>query len=444
MASYFNTSAYRQIDGMIQVGRLRPDVAISSNHQPEGREPSLMELTKAFRTPFFFYNLDHIRSRFSHMQRAYRDHGLPVSIHYATKANCNPRILRLLAALGAKADVVSLGETTLAIEAGFSRESILFSGVAKTVEEIKGALNLSIGQINVESLGELERLAELAKHAARSESSPFSVGLRLNPNVCPETHPYITTGLQENKFGMDVTTIREAVQILRKVPWLRLRGLSLHIGSQLLDLSALDEAIEAAKAVQNQLRIETGWKLDKFDVGGGLGIKYEDFNEEEELGIVDQHADLLARHLRPDIESGALTEILTEPGRWLVARSGVLVTEIQYVKTTPHKTFVITDGGMNLLIRPALYSAEHRIEPLERRNSSNSKLENVDVVGPICESADFLGRNRNLGDVQATDRIAVFDAGAYGRTMASLYNQRGWPDEYVFEDGHVEKANVSN
>lgn len=421
--------AYQETAGTIEIG---------------GSNMSLQELTKGFETPFFVYNANHIRSRFERMRSAYQNLALPVSIHYATKANCNPRIMSLLASLGAKADVVSLGETNLAIQAGFSPQDILFSGVAKTTKEIEGALRLNVGQINVESLGELERIVRLAKLSGRTEANPFHLGLRLNPNVCPETHPYITTGLQENKFGMEVEAIREAVAILKSAPFLRLRGLSLHIGSQLLDLTALDEAIEAGKSVQDRLRAETRWDLDRFDVGGGLGIQYSKFDEGEELEVVDEHARLLEKHLKADIASGVLKEILTEPGRWLVARAGVLVTEVQYVKTTPHKTFVITDGGMNLLIRPALYEAQHRIEPLQRRHLSSPKLERVDVVGPICESADFLGRDRNLGEIQEVDRLAVFDAGAYGRTMASLYNQRGWPDEYVYLDGRIEKSNVSN
>lgn len=425
-------SAYQQKDGAILVG-------------DSGK--NLESLTKGFATPFFLYNADHVRARFTRMKEAYLKQGLPVSIHYATKANCNPRILSLLASLGAKADVVSLGETELAIQAGFLAESVLFSGVAKTVKEIEGALRLGVGQINVESLGELERIAKIAEQMKRTgpfATEPFDIGLRLNPNVCPETHPYITTGLQENKFGLEEPAVREAVTILKSAPWLRLRGLSLHIGSQLLDLTALDEALEVGKFVQDRLRADTGWNLDRFDVGGGIGIQYAQFDESDETAVVDQHASLLKKHLGADLDSGKLTEILTEPGRWLVARSGVLVTEVQYVKTTPHKTFVITDGGMNLLIRPALYEAQHRIEPLIRRPSNNPSLEKVDVVGPICESADFLGRERNLGDVRQEDRLAVFDAGAYGRTMASLYNQRGWPDEYIYLDGTLEKVNVSN
>ncbi len=406
-------------------------------------------------TPFYFYNGDHVVSRAQFMLKTYREAGLPIAVHYATKANTNPLLLKKLASIGVKADVVSSGEAAVSMQAGFPASDILFSGVAKTVAEIKFAIQNGIGQINVESLGELQRIGEILNAMTGSPiggNRLIDIGLRLNPNVCPETHPYITTGLQENKFGLEEASIREAVKMLKSLPQIRLRGLSLHIGSQLLDLVALDEAIEIGARLQRQLRQETGWPLDRFDVGGGLGIRYETNDESAELEVVRNHAQLLKKHLASDIQSGHLLEVLTEPGRWLIGRCGLLVTEVQYLKETPHKTFVIVDGGMNLLIRPALYEANHRIEPLSKRKvaPSASKDEGitfkrlVDVVGPICESADFLGRDRDLAGIRAGDRLAVFDAGAYGRTMASLYNQRGWPDEYVYIDGHVEKSNVSN
>lgn len=412
---------------------------------------SVMDLVGKMPTPFYFYNADHAVARAQFMLKTYREAGLPIAVHYATKANTNPLLLKSLAAVGIKADVVSSGEAAVSMNAGFQAEDILFSGVAKTKSEIEFAIQKGIGQINVESLGELQRISEIAESLSKGPGGGrrlIDIGLRLNPNVCPETHPYITTGLQENKFGLEESGIREAVKMLKSMPLLRLRGLSLHIGSQLLDLVALDEAIEIGAHLQRKLREETGWKLDRFDVGGGLGIRYETNDESLEFEVVRSHAKLLKKHLGADIESGRLLEVLTEPGRWLIARCGLLITEIQYIKETPHKTFVIVDGGMNLLIRPALYEAKHRIEPLaKRQNLTTDGLtlkRLVDVVGPICESADFLGRECDLARVEQGDRLAVFDAGAYGRTMASLYNQRGWPDEYVYASGKVEKANVSN
>lgn len=412
---------------------------------------SVMDLVGKMPTPFYFYNADHVVARAQFMLETYRAAGLPISVHYATKANTNPLLLKKLVAIGIKADVVSSGEADISIKAGFRAKDILFSGVAKTVAEIEFAIQNGIGQINVESIGELYRIGEIAEAMSKLPGGGrglIDIGLRLNPNVCPETHPYITTGLQENKFGLEESEIREAVKLAASMPLIRLRGLSLHIGSQLLDLVALDEAIDIGARLQRQLREETGWQLDRFDVGGGLGIRYETNDESLEMEVVRSHAQLLKKHLGADIEKGLLREVLTEPGRWLIARCGLLVTEVQYVKETPHKTFVIVDGGMNLLIRPALYEAKHRIEPLAKRQrpKTDSPIFKrlVDVVGPICESADFLGRGLDLAEIKQGDRLAVFDAGAYGRTMASLYNQRGWPDEYVFSSGKVEKANVSN
>lgn len=430
------SNAFDFVDGKVVLGTSRE---------------SVVDLVGKMPTPFYFYNADHVVSRAQFMLQTYREAGLPISVHYATKANTNPLLLKKLASVGIKADVVSSGEAEVSIKAGFEAKDILFSGVAKTKAEIEFAITKGIGQINVESLGELQRIGEIAKTLSTGPGGGrrlIDIGLRLNPNVCPETHPYITTGLQENKFGLEESGIREAVKMLKSLPLIRLRGLSLHIGSQLLDLVALDEAIEIGARLQQELRKETSWNLDRFDVGGGLGIRYETNDESLELEVVRSHAKLLKKHLGPDVEKGLLLEVLTEPGRWLIARCGLLVTEVQYVKETPHKTFVIVDGGMNLLIRPALYEAQHRIQPIVMRarpaQSGITLKRLVDVVGPICESADFLGRDRDLSLIEQGDRLAVFDAGAYGRTMASLYNQRGWPDEYVFLDGRIEKANVSN
>jgi diaminopimelate decarboxylase len=400
----------------------------------------LLELTKECETPFFLYNVDHIRTRARYLREAMSNHlGIPTSIHYAIKANTNPAILHALKSEGLAVDVVSGGEISCALANSFHTSDVLFSGVAKTVREIRQALLLGVKQINVESLGELARIEELAKlHAADLPSDTdgkktVSIGLRLNPNVCPETHPYITTGLRENKFGMEEDAIQEAVERLKKTDSpLRLRGLSLHIGSQLLDLDALNEALEIGMRVQQEASLALGYGLDRFDAGGGIGIRYETIEEKLEYEIMDQYASLLAKHLKPAIAKGSLKELLLEPGRWLVARSGLLVTEVQYTKSTQHKSFVIVDGGMNLLIRPALYEAEHRIAPLA--SLANSAEQTVDIVGPICESADFLGRDRRLPEIKQGDRLAVFDAGAYGRSMSSNYNQHGWPHEYIYEN----------
>lgn len=393
-------------------------------------------LTQSFETPFYFYNLDHIEARARFLTKTFQTAGLPTAIHYAIKANANPAILRLLKTCGLHVDVVSGGEATCARKHGFTSDDILFSGVAKSVRELEAAVTQGVKQINIESLGELERLEKIL--LAQKTRAPLSIGLRLNPNVSPETHPYITTGFKENKFGLEEDAVREAIKRLKvtKAP-LRLRGLSLHIGSQLLELTALDEALAIGLDVQRRMSETLGSKLDRFDAGGGIGIRYDSIDETEECQIIRDHAALLKKHIGPEIQAGRISELMLEPGRWLVARSGLLVTEVQYTKTTQHKSFVIVDGGMNLLIRPALYEAEHRIAPLAA--TANDILK-VDVVGPICESADFLGRDRDLPRVQQGDRLAVFDAGAYGRTMATNYNQHGWPAEYVFHASNVSRV----
>lgn len=409
---------------------------------PTGSAGNLAELTKAFETPFYFYNLDHVKARAEFLKNAFvKEAGLPTAIHYALKANANPALVRVLKSCGLQVDVVSGGEIDSALRDGFEAKDVLFSGVAKTVKEIRHAISLGVKQINVESFGELERIEKIALEM--KPSTPLSLGLRLNPNVSPETHPYITTGFKENKFGLEETGVVEAVDFIKKskAP-IRLRGLSLHIGSQLLELTALEEALEIGLGVQRKLSERLGSKLDRFDAGGGIGIRYETSDESIEAQVIRDYAQLLKKHVGAEIEKGHIAELMLEPGRWIVARSGVLVTEVQYTKTTQHKSFVITDGGMNLLIRPALYEAEHRIEPLQARETTSASTK-VDVVGPICESADFLGRDRNLKGVLQGDRLAVFDAGAYGRTMTSNYNQKGWPAEYVYSEGNVKRVDTS-
>lgn len=398
-----------------------------------GGQP-LAKLSDRFATPCFVYSLKHIRSRVDFMRETLTASlgAHSPSIHYAVKANSRKSILRQLCQLGISVDVVSDGEITASLNAGFQSHDVLFSGVGKTKKELRMAAQLGVKQINIESLGELERLIKIAEELDLNESSAISVGLRFNPNVCPETHPYITTGLKENKFGLETDAVREAVKLLSRTGRLTLRGLSLHIGSQLLDLTPLDEAIERSLSLHDELSsVHAAGPWDRFDAGGGVGIDYSSYEEEAEREAIRSLGAIFTKRLRPKIISGALQDVMIEPGRWIVARSGVLLTEVQYVKTTSHKTFVIVDGGMNLLLRPALYEAEHRIAPIQTTSSTSIR---ADIVGPICESADVLGRDRVLPTVKEGERLAIFDAGAYGRTMSSDYNLRGWPGEHDIID----------
>ncbi len=403
-----------------------------------GPSHSVAELTASCSTPFWLMNLDHVRARARRLKSALAS--LPVKIHYAVKANDHARVLSSLAAEGVGADVVSAGEAQLALAAGLEARHIIFSGVAKTRHELNFAFHSGLKQINVESLEELERIESMALEQSSQLRSPIALGLRLNPNVCPETHPYITTGFRENKFGMDEPAIREAVaRLARSAAPLQLRGLSVHIGSQLLDLQAVDEALGISLRLQQQLRDQTSASAhmlwDRFDAGGGLGIRYDSEDETEETALIDDFAAHLGRHTQPLLQDGRLREIMIEPGRWLVARAGLLITEVQYVKRTPMKDFVIVDAGMNLLLRPTLYEAHHRISPL--RVGAEQARQSFDVVGPICESSDFFARDRELPTPKAGDRLAIFDSGAYGRTMSSDYNRRGPAGEFFFADGQI-------
>jgi len=338
-------------------------------------------------------------------------------LHYAVKANAHPEILRMMNQLGLGADVVSFGELKKCLDAGFPAPKVIFSGVGKTKDEIRGALNAGIKQINVESTSELRRISELAG----ALNKKATVVLRVNPAVDPKTHPYISTGFHENKFGIDEANVTECLDVIRSSKNLNLVGLSCHIGSQLMEFSALREAIQKLRKLYDSLRGQ-GFALNVFDVGGGVGINYQSSSETDQL-VLENYGQVLREEL-----SGLESLIQFEPGRFLVARSGVLLTQIQYIKKTPFKNFVICNAGMNHLVRPALYQAQHRIFPLLKREGETFK---ADVVGPVCESSDFLGKNREFTGLREGDWLAISEAGAYGYSMVSLYNSFALPREIL-------------
>lgn len=408
-----------------------------------------------FQTPCYVYHLEHLKNRCRFLKNTFQQAlGPRYTIHYAVKANHNLTLLQVIRAEGLYVDVVSGGEVSAALAAGFNENQILFSGVGKTRQELRSAmLRRPIRQINVESQQELERIFEVLLERGQTGSAPIDIGLRLNPDVCPETHPYITTGLTENKFGLGKTEVREALKSLElfaqthpKIA-IRFRGLSIHIGSQLLELSSVDEALKRTVELHLSLAGEFSNRevfcFDRFDGGGGIGINYTTDDEELEKESAAAWAGLLKKHLRAGpliMFQNSLNlptepiEVMVEPGRWLVARCGALIVETQYTKSNSHKNFVIVDGGMNFLLRPALYQAEHRIAPLLKRNG---EMQVVDVVGPICESADALARQRSLPPIQQGDRLAILDSGAYGASMASHYNLREWPVPEFFLPTHL-------
>jgi diaminopimelate decarboxylase len=390
----------------------------------ESTPVDVSELVAGQTGPVYVYDLDNVVKRFGLLKASLEADGpLRHTIHYAMKANSHPKILKTLADLGAGVDTVSGGEVRLAIEAGVPANRIILSGVAKTVREIEYALTHDIKQINVESPQELLRIAEVAKRLGKTANVAF----RMNPDVNPKTHPYITTGFRENKFGMDDSFLPELIQILRAEPKaLRLRGLTQHIGSLLFDLEVMKEAIEKTIRIHHRL-VGEGFALDRLDIGGGLGIRYETPDESSELELVRQYG----RMVRETIK-GLDVELLTEPGRVIVGRCGLLVGEVQYIKKAPAKTFAILDTGMHHLLRPALYSAKHRIVPLLEGTLTK---QNYDIAGPICESSDILAKDVVLAEIHQGDKIGIADAGAYGFVMASRYNAHELPQEIVIAGG---------
>jgi diaminopimelate decarboxylase len=365
----------------------------------------LDEITRAQGTPTYVYSAGAIRDRYRALDEAYA--GVPHQIHYALKANDSLAIARLLGDLGAGADVVSGGELFKARQAGIPADKIIFAGVGKTVEEIALALDEDIMLFNVESPAELETIGDLA--AARGKVARISV--RVNPDVDPQTHPYISTGLRKNKFGVPADQVLAVYHRAREHPALEPVGIQMHIGSQLVRVQPIVDAVDRLADLVAQLR-GAGIDLRYLDVGGGLGIRYRD---EEPEGPT-----ALAEHVLPMIRELGVT-LLSEPGRFLVGNAGVLLTRVVYRKQNGPKQFVVVDAAMNDLIRPSLYEAYHEIRPVREDRGA---AETVDVVGPICESGDFFAHDRALPAVRAGDLLAIMSAGAYGFAMASNYNAR--------------------
>jgi diaminopimelate decarboxylase len=354
--------------------------------------------------PSYIYSATGLRQRVEQFLAALAPLKNEFMVHYAMKANSHPKILKSFMGYGLGVDVVSGGELKKALDCGFEPQKIIFSGVGKTKSEIQFALEMKIKQINVESLPELERIASFQKDV--------SIVLRLNPNVDAKTHPYISTGFKENKFGIDETQIPQFLETIRKNPCLKLAGISSHIGSQIFDLNVIQEAIAKMRNLFQQIK-DQGFDLKVFDVGGGVGIDYNQ-DAQSDFENMNRYGQILIKGL-----SDLPVQIQMEPGRILVARSAALLTQVQYIKRTPHKTFIICDSGMNHLLRPALYQAEHRIFPL--RQKAGEKMV-CDVVGPVCESSDFLGKNREFTGIEQGDWLAIADTGAYGASMMSDYN----------------------
>lgn len=379
---------------------------------------SLEKLARQFGTPLYVYSADQILERLALFQRAFADRD--TLICYAVKANSALAILSLLADHGAGFDIVSGGELERVLAAapdGAGR--VVFSGVGKTAAEIDFALESGILEFNVESDSELDLLADRARRLKRKAR----FALRVNPDVFAETHPYISTGLREHKFGID---IRRALEIYKSVQgnrWLQPHGISVHIGSQIRSADPFGAALERVYKLVRQLD-RVGIPLHSIDAGGGLGIDYHG-GTFDAAAKVREYAHALLQAL-----DGFQGRLLLEPGRFLVAQAGVLLTRVLHIKRNGKKTFVVADAAMNDLIRPALYQAHHEIAPVRPRAG---KPRVVDVVGPVCESGDFFARDRSLAPLQPGDLIALLDAGAYGMVQSSNYNTRPRPAEVLVE-----------
>ncbi len=394
----------------------------------------LTRLAKRYGTPLYVYSATTIRERLAAFENAFRD--VPHTICYSVKANSNVSILRLLARQGCGFDVVSGGELERALAADRrSAKKVVFSGVGKSRAEMTAALKARILLFNVESESELCALAECAARLRKTAR----VALRVNPDVAAETHPYISTGLHKHKFGVPIGSARALYAKAARAPYLKVAGVSVHIGSQITDVAPFAEAVTRVADLVCELRSD-GHSVDYVDTGGGLGIAYQGpdsrfaeqkfaeqkFSDQTFADYVAEYARAVTRPLR-----GLNVHLLLEPGRAIVGPAGVLLTTVLYRKENNAKQFLVVDAAMNDLIRPALYGAYHEIVPVVRPKDQSANNETVDVVGPVCESGDFFARDREMPRVEEGDLLAILDVGAYGMALASNYNTRPRPAEVL-------------
>ena len=396
----------------------------------------LNELATAYGTPLYVYSQNTIKDNFNRLSSALSD--LDHHIAFAVKSNSNLSVLKLLKNIGADFDIVSGGELFRVLKAGGTADQCTFAGVGKTREEIEYSLEQGIYSFNVESEAELRFINEIAKE----KDTIAPVAVRVNPNVDAKTHKYISTGKSENKFGIDFEFIEDLYsKASSEFKNIKLRGLQMHIGSQLTQVKPFLEAVEKVSPLVTNLKNTYG--IEFFSIGGGIGIVYEEalasgkkeWWDEKDLDnkplTVEEYAEKLVPILSP-----LKIKILLEPGRFMVGNAGALITKVLYKKIGTAKNFAIVDAGMGDLIRPALYQGHHEIVPL---NHESEQTQVVDIVGPICESGDFFAQNRELPLLQEGDHIALLSAGAYGFVMASNYNSRAFPAE-VMVSGSTHKV----
>ncbi|SFD45470.1 diaminopimelate decarboxylase [Pseudoalteromonas denitrificans] len=369
---------------------------------------NINDIATRYGTPCYIYSRATFERHYNAFVDAAKAHKNLVC--YAVKANSNIAVLNILAKLGSGFDIVSQGELSRVVAAGGDVNKVVFSGVAKTKQEITYALELGIKCFNVESIAELHRISEIA--AELELIAPISI--RVNPDIDAKTHPYISTGLKENKFGIDINQAIEVYKTASKLPGLSIQGIDFHIGSQLTEVTPFLAALDKILLLIEELN-QLGIKITHLDVGGGLGVPYQEEEPPHPSLYVDKINDKLA-HL-PNLE------LIFEPGRAIAANAGILVTKIEYLKQNQDKHFAIVDAGMNDLLRPSLYQAWQNIIPVTLKAENTAKSYNYDIVGPVCETGDFLGKDRDLA-LSQNELLAVRSAGAYGFTMSSNYNSR--------------------
>ncbi|MDZ4674631.1 MAG: diaminopimelate decarboxylase [Gemmatimonadota bacterium] len=379
---------------------------------------SLAEIAGAVGTPTFVYHADVIEARYRELTGALA--AVPHTLCYAIKANSNLAVLRFLAGLGAGADIVSVGELTRALRAGFPAGQIVFSGVGKRDDELLAAVTAGVGQINAESLEELARLAGIVASAGASAR----VGLRINPDVTTDTHPYISTGKNGIKFGVPADQVVRAAAMVAAAPGLTLTGVAVHLGSQLLSATPYQEALDRLMTLLPEVQAAANGTVTSLGLGGGIGIRYT--GSEQPLAVED-----FAAAIVPGVRASGM-RLHLEPGRYLVGSSGVLLTRVLYRKHSGGRDFMIVDAAMNDLVRPSHYQAHHAVVAV---GEAGDRRVRADVVGPICETGDFLALDRDVPDLPAGSCLAILGAGAYGFSMSSQYNSRPRAAEVLVHSG---------
>ena len=387
-------------------------------HELHCEKVPIHRIAETVGTPFYLYSYHTLKRHFTVFNEAFN--GIPHLVCYSAKANSNLALLRLFVSLGGGVDIVSGGELYRALKAGADPQRIVFSGVGKRADEIDYALMSGILMFNVESSQELQLINDVA--GRRGKKAPIAI--RINPDIDPKTHPYISTGLKKNKFGIDIKMAMTAYRLAYQLPHVQVVGIDCHIGSQLVEAGPVVEALRKLKQLVENLR-EEGMEVRYLDLGGGLGITYAD----EEPPHPVEYASNILEEIR-----GFDCTLILEPGRVIVGNAGILVSKVLYTKENEEKRFIIVDAGMNDLVRPSYYGSYHQILPV-RQETRDEVV--ADVVGPICESSDFLAKERKIPNLHSGELIAVMSAGAYGFSMSTSYNSRPRVAEVLVRDDEI-------